>query len=91
MLAGFIAEAYRRGLTPGVLEDRGHAVAAGRAHDRRGDRRTPGVPADHPGKAADLSTIDRWFAACAASRTASGFAIGRRSSGSRQRRFYRVR
>ena len=29
------------------------------------------------GKAAALSTIDRWFAACAASATGSGFAIGR--------------
>ena len=29
------------------------------------------------GKAADLGTIDRWFAAAAASTTAVGFAIGR--------------
>ena len=73
---------HRRGLPPradaGVLEDRRHARRA------EGARTIDAAIAAHPacrqiilGKAADLSTIDRWFAACAASATASGFAIGR--------------
>lgn len=77
MLAGFIAEAYRRGLTPefwkieGTLSSEGArtidaAIAAG-----------PSCRQIILGKAAGLSTIDRWFAAAAASPTAAGFAIGR--------------
>ena len=77
IVAGFIAEAYRRGLTPefwkieGTLAPQGAAVidAAIAAH--------PSCRQIILGKAADLSTIDRWFAACAASATAAGFAIGR--------------
>ena len=76
-LAGFIAEAYRRGLTPefwkieGTLSRDGArtidtAIAANRACRQI-----------ILGKAADLATIDRWFAAAAASPTAVGFAIGR--------------
>ena len=77
MLAGFIAEAYRRALTPefwkieGTLSRDGArtidtAIAANRACRQI-----------ILGKAADLATIDRWFAAAAASPTAVGFAIGR--------------
>jgi len=77
MLAGFIAEAYRRGLTPEFWKIEGTLAP-------EGARAIDAAIAAHPscrqiilGKAADLSTIDRWFAACAASTTASGFAIGR--------------
>jgi len=77
MLAGFIAEAYRRGLTPEFWKIEGTRSPAGA-------RTIDAAIAAHPacrqiilGKAADLSTIDGWFAACAASATASGFAIGR--------------
>jgi len=77
MLAGFIAEAYRRGLTPEFWKIEGTLAA-------QGARTIDAAIAAHPacrqiilGKASELSTIDRWFAACAASATASGFAIGR--------------
>ena len=77
MLAGFIADAYRRGLTPEFWKIEGTLAP-------QGARAIDAAIAAHPscrqiilGKAADLSTIDRWFAACAASATASGFAIGR--------------
>jgi 5-dehydro-2-deoxygluconokinase len=77
MLAEFIAEAYRRELTPEFWKIEGTLAA-------EGARTIDAAIAAHPkcrqiilGKAADLSTIDRWFAACAASATASGFAIGR--------------
>jgi 5-dehydro-2-deoxygluconokinase len=77
MLASFIGEAYRRGLTPEFWKIEGTLAP-------QGARTIDAAIAAHPscrqiilGKAADLSTIDRWFAACAASRTASGFAIGR--------------
>jgi 5-dehydro-2-deoxygluconokinase len=77
MLAGFIAEAYRRGLTPDFWKLEGTLAP-------QGARTIDAAIAAHPscrqiilGKAADLATIDRWFAACAASATASGFAIGR--------------
>ncbi|MCU1383345.1 MAG: putative IolC myo-catabolism protein [Acidobacteria bacterium] len=77
MIAGFIAEAYRRGVTPEFWKIEGTLAADGA-------RTIDAAIAAHPacrqiilGKAADLSTIDRWFAACAASATASGFAIGR--------------
>jgi 5-dehydro-2-deoxygluconokinase len=77
MLAAFIAEAYRRGLTPEFWKIEGTLAP-------EGARTIDAAIAAHPscrqiilGKAAELSTIDRWFAACAASATASGFAIGR--------------
>jgi myo-inositol catabolism protein IolC len=77
MIAGFIAEAYRRGLTPEFWKIEGTLAPQG-AHV------IDTAIAAHPscrqiilGKAAELSTIDRWFAACAASATAAGFAIGR--------------
>jgi 5-dehydro-2-deoxygluconokinase len=77
MLAAFIAEAYRRGLTPEFWKIEGTLAP-------QGARAIDAAIAAHPacrqiilGKAAELSTIDRWFAACASSPTASGFAIGR--------------
>lgn len=77
MLAEFIAEGYRRGVTPAFWKIEGTLAP-------QGARAIDAAIAAHPscrqiilGKAADLSTIDRWFAACAASATASGFAIGR--------------
>ena len=77
MLAGFIAEAYRRGLTP----DSGKSKARSR---REGARTIDAAIAANPacrqiilGKAADLVTIDRWFAAARRQPTAVGFAIGR--------------
>ena len=82
MLAEFIAEAYRRGLTPEFWKIEGTLAPEGRAgHRRARSPRNPKCRQIILGKAADLSTIDRWFAACAASVTASGFAIGRSVSG----------
>jgi 5-dehydro-2-deoxygluconokinase len=77
MLAAFIADAYRRGLTPefwkieGTLAPQGAQTIDAAIAANRSCRQII------LGKAAELSTIDRWFAACAASATASGFAIGR--------------
>jgi 5-dehydro-2-deoxygluconokinase len=77
MLAAFIADAYRRGLTPdfwkieGTLAPQGAQTIDAAIAAHRSCRQII------LGKAAELSTIDRWFAACAASTTASGFAIGR--------------
>ena len=77
MLAAFIGDAYQRGLTPDFWKIEGTLAP-------QGARTIDAAIAAHPscrqiilGKAADLATIDRWFAACAASATASGFAIGR--------------
>ena len=77
MLAGFIAESYRRGLAPEFWKIEGTLST-------EGARTIDAAIAAHPagrqiilGKAADLATIDLWFAAAAASRTAVGFAIGR--------------
>jgi 5-dehydro-2-deoxygluconokinase len=77
MLAEFIAEAYRRGLTPEFWKIEGTLAP-------EGARTIDAAVAAHPscrqiilGKAADVSTIDRWFNACANSATAAGFAIGR--------------
>ncbi len=77
MLAGFITDAYRRGLTPAFWK-----IEVTLAPE--GARTIDAAIAQHPacrqiilGKAADLGTIDRWFAAAAASTTAVGFAIGR--------------
>jgi 5-dehydro-2-deoxygluconokinase len=77
MLAEFIAEAYRRGLTPEFWKIEGTLAPEGAGT-------IDAAIAEHPscrqiilGKAAGLSTIDRWFSACANSATAAGFAIGR--------------
>lgn len=77
MLAGFIAEAYRRGLTPEFWKIEGTLAPRGAAAIDAAIAANPACRQIILGKAADLSTIDRWFAACSASRTASGFAIGR--------------
>jgi 5-dehydro-2-deoxygluconokinase len=77
MLAGFIAEAYRRRLTPEFWKIEGTLAPEGAAAIDTAIAANPRCRQIILGKAADLSTIDRWFAACAASATASGFAIGR--------------
>jgi 5-dehydro-2-deoxygluconokinase len=77
ILAAFIADAYRRGLRPefwkieGTLSNDGARII---------DEAIAANPAGRQiilGKAADLRTIDRWFAAAGRSATAAGFAIGR--------------
>ena len=77
MLTAFIADAYRRGLAPEFWKIEGTLAP-------QGARTIDAAIGAHPscrqiilGKAAELSTIDRWFSACAASATATGFAIGR--------------
>ena len=77
MLAGFIGEAYRRALAPDFWKIEGTPSKEGaRIIDAA-------IAADSwcrqiiLGKAADLDTIHRWFAAAAGSPTAVGFAIGR--------------
>jgi 5-dehydro-2-deoxygluconokinase len=76
-LASFIAEAYRRGLTPEFWKIEGTLAPQGARAIDVAIAANPACRQIILGKAADLSTIDRWFAACAASKTASGFAIGR--------------
>jgi myo-inositol catabolism protein IolC len=77
MLAGFIAEAYRRGLTPAFWKIEGTLAPEGARAIDTAIALNPACRQIILGKAADLSTIDRWFAAAAASTTAVGFAIGR--------------
>ena len=77
MLAAFIAEAYRRGLTPEFWKIEGTLAPQGARAIDAAIAANPACRQIILGKAADLATIDRWFAACAASATASGFAIGR--------------
>jgi 5-dehydro-2-deoxygluconokinase len=77
IIAAMIRDAYTRGLVPSFWKIEGTpAVDGARAIDA--------AIAEHPlgrqiilGKAADLTTIRRWFDAAAGSRTAVGFAIGR--------------
>ena len=77
MLAGFIAEAYRRGLTPEFWKIEGTLSSEGARTIDAAIAADPSCRQIILGKAAELSTIDRWFAAAAASPTAAGFAIGR--------------
>jgi 5-dehydro-2-deoxygluconokinase len=77
MLARFIAEGYARGLTPEFWKIEGTLAPEGARIIDAAIAANPACRQIILGKAADLSTIDRWFAACAASATASGFAIGR--------------
>ena len=77
IVARFIDDAYRRHVVPQFWKIEGTA-------SREGARTIDEAIARHPdprqillGKAADLRTIDAWFAAAAASATAVGFAIGR--------------
>jgi 5-dehydro-2-deoxygluconokinase len=77
MLAGFIAEAYRRALTPEFWKIEGTLSPDGARIIDRAIAVNAACRQIILGKAADLATIDRWFAAAAASPTAAGFAIGR--------------
>jgi 5-dehydro-2-deoxygluconokinase len=77
MLAGFIAEAYRRGLTPAFWKIEGTLSPQGARTIDAAIAANAACRQIILGKAADLATIDRWFAAAAASPTAVGFAIGR--------------
>jgi len=77
MLAGFIADAYRRGLTPEFWKIEGTLSRAGARTIDAAIAANPSCRQILLGKAAGISTIARWFAAAAESRTASGFAIGR--------------
>jgi 5-dehydro-2-deoxygluconokinase len=77
MLAGFIAEAYRRALTPEFWKIEGTLSPDGARTIDAAVAASAACRQIILGKAADLSTIERWFAAAAASPTAIGFAIGR--------------
>jgi 5-dehydro-2-deoxygluconokinase len=77
MLAGFIGDAYRRGLTPPFWKIEGTLAPEGARTIDAAIALNPACRQIILGKAADLDTIDRWFAAAAASTTAVGFAIGR--------------
>ena len=77
MLAGFIGEAYRRALTPEFWKIEGTLSPDGARTIDAAIAANAACRQIILGKAADLSTIGRWFAAAAASPTAIGFAIGR--------------
>ena len=77
MLAGYIVEAYRRGLTPDFWKLEGTPTPAGARTIDTAIIARPECRQIILGKGADLSTIERWFGACADSATAAGFAIGR--------------
>ena len=77
MLAGFIAEGYRRALTPDFWKIEGTLSPEGARTIDAAIAANAACRQIILGKAADLATIDRWFAAAAASPTAAGFAIGR--------------
>jgi myo-inositol catabolism protein IolC len=77
VLAGFIREAYRRELTPQFWKIEGTVSPAGARTIDAAIAANGACRQIILGKAAELSTIGRWFKAAAASPTASGFAIGR--------------
>ena len=77
MLAGFIGEAYRRGLAPEFWKIEGTLAPEGARAIDRAIAAQPRCRQIILGKAADLATIERWFAAASGSPTAVGFAIGR--------------
>jgi myo-inositol catabolism protein IolC len=77
MLAGFIAEAYARALTPEFWKIEGTLSPEGAQTIDAAIAANPACRQIILGKAAELTTIGRWFAAAAASPTATGFAIGR--------------
>ena len=77
MLAEFIAEAYRRGLTPEFWKIEGTLAPEGARTIDTAVAANPACRQIILGKAANLSTIDRWFSACRHSTRAAGFAIGR--------------
>jgi 5-dehydro-2-deoxygluconokinase len=77
IVAGFIAQAYRRNLVPQFWKIEGTASEEGaRIVDAAIGARPQGRQI-LLGKAADLETIERWFTVAARSATAAGFAIGR--------------
>lgn len=77
MLAGFILDAYARGLVPDFWKIEGTLSAEGAQTIDRAIAAHPSGRQIILGKAADLGTIGRWFAAARRSSTAVGFAIGR--------------
>jgi 5-dehydro-2-deoxygluconokinase len=77
ILAGFIGEAYRRALAPDFWKIEGTRSPEGAGIIDAAIAADSWCRQIILGKAADLSTIDRWFAAAAGSTTAVGFAIGR--------------
>ena len=77
MLADFIGESYRRGLTPQFWKIEGTLAADGARTIDRAIAAQPQCRQIILGKAADIATIERWFAAAHESATAVGFAIGR--------------
>jgi 5-dehydro-2-deoxygluconokinase len=77
IVAGFIAQAYRRNLVPQFWKIEGTASPDGA---RIVDEAIASHPAGRQillGKAADFDTIERWFSAAARGTAAAGFAIGR--------------
>jgi len=77
IVAGYIGEAYARGLTPAFWKIEGTPSREGAAAIDAAIAERPGCRQIILGKGADLATIDVWFSAAAGSATASGFAIGR--------------
>ena len=77
MLADFIGEAYRRKLTPEFWKIEGTPALEGARLIDRAIATQPRCRQIILGKAADIATIERWFAAASGSHTAVGFAIGR--------------
>jgi 5-dehydro-2-deoxygluconokinase len=77
MLADFIGESYRRRLTPQFWKIEGTPAADGARTIDRAIAAQPQCRQIILGKAADIATIERWFAAASESDTAVGFAIGR--------------
>src|SRR6185295_12067457 len=77
ILAGFIAEAYRRALTPQFWKIEGTLSREGAHTIDRAIAANAACRQIILGKAAEIATIGRWFAAAAGSATAAGFAIGR--------------
>jgi myo-inositol catabolism protein IolC len=77
ILAGFIAQAYRRALTPQFWKIEGTLSREGAHTIDRAIAANAACRQIILGKAAEIATIGRWFAAAADSATAAGFAIGR--------------
>jgi len=77
MLASFVREAYRRGLTPDFWKIEGTLAPEGANTIDAAIAERPGGRQLILGKAADAATIASWFAVVRASRTAAGFAVGR--------------
>ena len=87
MLAGFIGEAYRRGLTPEFWKIEGTLAPEGARTIDRAIAARPQCRQIILGKAADFATIERWFAAASGSPLPSALPSDARSSGSHRRRF----